>query len=99
MKIKNPKEAKGKTILVELFAHGTNLCPVREYKKLSKFWGLTKNWYIPFMTREDNSTFTGRDFNKLLFPLAKNNIKPDGKHILSHSFWYVYGTGQIVTRK
>ena len=84
--LKSPKESKGKSVRVELFANGTKSCPVRAYKKLLHFWGHGKEWNIPLMTKSDGSMFSGREFNKLLKRLTSNIKKPGGKRILSHSF-------------
>ena len=37
--LKGPKEAKGSSVKVDLFANNTKSCPVRAYKKLISFWG------------------------------------------------------------
>ena len=86
MDLKSPKEAKGNSVRVELFANGTKSCPVRAYKKLLQLWGHGKEWNIPLMTKMDGSMFSGREFNKLLTQLTSNIKKPGGKRILSHSF-------------
>ena len=86
MDLKSPKEAKGSSAKVELFANGTKSCPVKAYKKLLQFWGHGKHWNIPLMAKKDGTMFSGRDFNKLLTPLTSNIEKPNGKRILSHSF-------------
>ena len=84
--IKSPKEAKGSSVKVELFANGTKSCPVNAYKKLLNIWGRSKRWPIPLMTRSNGSLWSGRELNKLLVPLTKGISKPGGKRILSHSF-------------
>ena len=86
MDLKSPKEAKGSSGRVELFANGTKSCPVKAYKKLLQFWGHGKQWNIPLMTKMDGSMFSGREFNKLLKQLTSNIKKPNGKRFFPHSF-------------
>ena len=70
--LKSPKESKGNSVRVELFANGKKSCPVRAYKKLLQFWGHVKEWNIPLMTKSEGSMFSGREFNKLLKRLTSN---------------------------
>ena len=83
--LKSPKESKGNSVRVELFANGKKSCPVRAYKKLLQFWGHVKEWNIPLMTKSEGSMFSGRELNKLLKRLTSNIKKQGGKRILSHS--------------
>ena len=75
--LKSPKESRGSSVRVELFANGTKSCPVKAYKKLLHFWGHGKDWHIPLMTKIDGSWVGGREFNKLLTPLSANIKKPN----------------------
>ena len=73
--LKSPKESKGNSVRVELFANGKKSCPVRAYKKLLQFWGHVKEWNIPLMTKSEGSMFSGRELNKLLKRLTSNTNK------------------------
>ena len=85
MDLKSPKEAKGSSVRVELFANGTKSCPVKAYKKLLQCWCRGKHWNIPLMTKKDGTMVSGQNFNKLLTPLASNIVKPNGQSRLSGS--------------
>ena len=63
-----------------------NLFPLTLKKKLLNLWGYRKRCAVPLMTKEDNTLWTGRDFNKFLVPLTIGITKPGGKRILSYSF-------------
>ena len=94
--LKSPKEAKGSSVRVELFANGTKSCPVKAYKKLLQFWGHGKHWNIPLMTKKDGTMFSGCEFNKLLTPLTSNIEKPNLKRnsLSLFPFWHPYTDGQ-----
>ena len=69
--LKIPRDARGSSVRVELFANGTKSCPVKAYKKLLQFWGHGKNWNIPLMTKKGGSL--GQDIR-----IMKSKGKEDG---------------------
>ena len=60
--------------------------PCQNIQEIAPVLGPRQELASPLMTKMDGTLASGRDFNKLLVPLTIAISKPDGKHILSHSF-------------
>ena len=84
--IKNPKEGKGKSVVVELFANNTFWCPVKAYKKLIKTWGSKPKFNTIWAKRCDGRFLTGRYFNDVLKIISAKRALLRGGIFRSHSF-------------
>ena len=86
VRLKNPKEGRGRPVTVELFANNTFWCPVKAYKNLLKTWGCKPRLSDPWSLRNDGSLLTGRNFNALLKVVSSRRAVERGGVFLSHSF-------------
>ena len=86
LSIKSPKEAKGRTVTVEIFENKTSTCPVRAFRQLKRILPpkASKSW--PFSTKANGLLLTGKEFNSMLKQITKGIDKGPGRVIRSHSF-------------
>ena len=85
IKIKAPKEDKaGKSIIVDVFETGTELCPIRAYKKWSKFRVESKEQ--PMFRLGSGIPLTGKKFNEIVRRCLKGEVEGMEGLLSSHSF-------------
>ena len=86
VKIKNPKEGKGRSVTVELFENKSFWCPVAAYKKLLLAWGHRPRGTVPFSSGSSGKLLTGRRFNEILHIISYTRGLTLGGVFKSHSF-------------
>jgi hypothetical protein len=86
VRLKNPKEARGTSVTVEMFANGAKWCPVKAYKLWKRTTFLVSRMNTVLLRKEDGSCYTGREFNAHLKTITKNMAKLEGESYSSHSF-------------
>ena len=85
LKIKAPKEQKvGKDVIVDVYSTDTELCPVRAFKKWSKFRG--KEEELPLFRFSSGIPLTGKKFNEIVRDRLKGEVEDIEKLFSSHSF-------------
>ena len=85
LKIKAPKEQKvGKDVIVDVYSTDTELCPVRAFKKWSKFRG--KEEELPLFRFSSGIPLTGKKFNEVVRDRLKGEVEDIEKLFSSHSF-------------
>jgi len=87
--IKWPKEdKKGSGVELEVFETGTEICPVRAWKKWKKSSNISgkEQDRLPAFRLESGKSLTGRSFNKELKLLLEKHIDYSQGTISSHSF-------------
>ena len=79
LSIKSPKEAKGRTVTVEIFENKTSTCPVRAFRQLKRILPpkASKSW--PFSTKANGLLLTGRSLILCLSKSQKELIKGLGE--------------------
>ena len=86
VKIKNPKEGRGRSVTVELFENKSFWCPVAAYKKLILAWGSRPKGSVPFSSGSSGKLLTGRRFNEILHTISHSRGLSLGGVFKSHSF-------------
>ena len=86
LSIKSPKEAKGKTVTVEIFENKTSTCPVQAFRQLKRMLPPKASNSWPFSTKANGLLLTGKEFNSLLKDISVGINKGPGRVIRSHSF-------------
>ena len=84
LSIKSPKEAKGKTVTVEIFANNSASCPLRAFRRLKRMLTpkASRNW--PYCTRSNGLLPTGKVFNDMLKDITHGINKGPGGIIYIH---------------
>ena len=86
VRIKNPKEGRGRSVTVELFENKSFWCPVTAYKKLLLAWGNRPKGSVPFSSGSSGKLLTGRRFNEILQTISHARGLSLGGVFKSHSF-------------
>ena len=85
LQLKNPKEnKKNSTVIVDVYETGSDLCPVRAFKKWSKY--RLQDPDLPVFRFSNGIPLTGGRFNKILRERLKGHVEGAETMFSSHSF-------------
>ena len=84
-RIKAPKEEKtGKSVMVDVYETGTDICPVRAFRKWDKF--RVPELDMPVFRFSSGVPLTGQRLNEILRACLKGHVEGSEKLFSSHSF-------------
>jgi hypothetical protein len=85
VRLKSPKEQRdGKTVVVDVFESGGDICPVRAYRKWEKLSQGEADW--PAFRAPCGTPLTGRKLNSYIRELLGGSVDYEKGKITSHSF-------------
>ena len=85
LRIKAPKEQKaGKSVIVDVYETGSELCPVRAFRKWRKFCDLDREQ--PLFRFSSGVPLTGKRFNEIVRSSLKGEVEGVETLFSSHSF-------------
>ena len=85
LRIKAPKEQKaGKSVIVDVYETGSELCPVRAFRKWKRFSEVDKDQ--PLFRFSSGVPLTGRKFNEIVRGSLKGEVEGVEALFSSHSF-------------
>ena len=83
--LKNPKEAKGNEVQVELIENGGKTCPVRAFMAWQKTMKKKPERNLPLFMKTDGSVTTTAEMNSLLKRVFDGSFC-NGRYVSLHSF-------------